>query len=103
MIGWRSIPLMGLPFSSCGKALGTERHALIEPDTVADDGGFADDHSGSVVDEEALADAGAGVDVDPGLGVGEFGDDTRNERHLKFVEFVGDAVARQRQNPGSCY
>src|SRR5262245_31316863 len=39
-------------------------HALVDLDVVADLGGLADDHTGAVVDEQAMAELCPGVDVD---------------------------------------
>ena len=78
----------------------TEGDALVELDVFADGGGFADDDAGAVVDEEIVADGGAGVDVDAGEVVGVLGHDARDERHLGFVEFVGDAVDADGEKAG---
>ena len=43
-----------------------QRDALVEGHVVADLGGFADDHAHAVIDEEAPADLGAGMDLDSG-------------------------------------
>ena len=43
-----------------------EGHALIERHVVADLGGLADHHAHAVVDEQAPADLGAGMDLDAG-------------------------------------
>ena len=61
---------------------------------------LADHHAGAVVDEEARADRRAGVDVDAGLGVGQFGHHPRNERHAQAVQLVGDAIDRDRLQAG---
>ena len=45
-----------------------------------------------MVDEEAAADARAGMDVDAGRAVGELGDDPRDERHAEGVELVREAL-----------
>jgi hypothetical protein len=65
------------------EAFGAEGDRLVEAHPIADDRGFADDHAGTVIDEEAVADACARVDVDAGGGVGEFGDDARQQRHAQ--------------------
>jgi hypothetical protein len=57
-----------------------KRHRLIESDAAPEPRRLADHHAGAVVDEEALADFGAGMDVDPGLRVGEFCDDPGQQR-----------------------
>ena len=55
-----------------GVAAGTaERDAVIDRDVVADLGGFADHHTGRVVDEQPGAEYGARMDVDPGQNAGD--------------------------------
>lgn len=66
--------------------------ALINLDPLADLGGLADDDAGSVVDEEVLADGGAGVDVNAGETVGVLGHDAGNEGHLQQVQLMCQAV-----------
>ena len=39
-------------------------HALVDQHVVANLSGFADDYAGAMVDEKAVADSGAGVDLD---------------------------------------
>ena len=53
-----------------------------------------------MVDEEALADGGAGVDVDAGEAVGVFGDDSGNQGHIGQIELVGNAVAGNGEEAG---
>lgn len=61
-------------------------------DVVFDDGGFSDDESGAVVEEDAAADAGGGVDVDgEGFG-GEALEEVGHEMAAFLPEGVGDAV-----------
>ena len=43
-----------------------QRDAVVERDIVADYGGFPDHHAGAMVDEEAAANGGTGVNVDVG-------------------------------------
>ena len=65
---------------------------MIDGAVVADLGGLADDDAGAVVDEEVLADGGAGVDVDAGETVGVLGHDARDEGHLQQVQLMCQAV-----------
>ena len=69
-----------------------EGNALVDLDVVADDGRFADDHAGGVIDEEVLADGGSRVDVDAGAAMGVLGHDAGNERHILRVELMVDAI-----------
>ena len=66
----------------------------------ADGGGFADDHTGAVVDEEMRTDVGAGMDVDARALVPEFREHARQQRHLEGVEDVGEALERDGQDAG---
>lgn len=68
-----------------GEAFGAEGYALINLNLLSDDGCFANYHSGSVVYGKKFINLRAGVDVNTGFGVGHFGDDARDERHLKFI------------------
>ena len=52
------------------KALGAQRHGLIDAYAPAQARGFADDDAGAVVDEAARADLRAGMDVDAGFAMG---------------------------------
>jgi hypothetical protein len=52
-----------------------------------------------VIDKEALADLRAGMDVDPGPGVGDLGDDPREKRRVE-IELVRQTVAHDRRDPG---
>ena len=56
-----------------------ESHTLIEQAVVADLGGFAYHDAHAVVDDEALADFGAGVDLDARLVPRALGDVAREE------------------------
>ena len=62
------------------KAARTQRDCLIDADPLANDGGFADHDAGAVIDEQALSDLGAGMNVDPSLGAGDIGDQARHQR-----------------------
>ncbi len=75
------------------KALGSEGHALIDLDIIADNCCGSDNHTGAVVNDEAFAYAGSGVDVDSGVGMGLLGDHARHHRDPKLQQAVGYAVA----------
>src|SRR5580692_7813994 len=55
----------------------SEGHVLIHEDVVSDFAGFADDDAHAVIDEEAAADGGSGVNFNAGHGAGELADDAR--------------------------
>lgn len=72
---------------------GTAKGDLMEEgDIVFDDGGFADDDAGGVVEENAGADAGGGVDIDgEDLGINAL--EVEGDLAASVVpEFMGDAV-----------
>ena len=81
-----------------GMALGllpahpAQGYAMIEGDIVADLGGLADHHPHAVVDEEALADCGAGVDLDAGQESAQVGAEAAEKKEFVLPEPVGDPV-----------
>jgi len=80
------------------EAFRAERDRLVEPDISTDDRSLADDDARPVIDEEAFADLGAGMNVDPGFRMGVFGDDARNHRDTKPIEPVREPVPDDRRN-----
>jgi len=71
----------------------SQGYPLVEGAVIADLGRLADDHAGPVVDEEAIADAGSGMDLDAGDGAAQVGDDPRREVEAPVPEGVGQAVS----------
>jgi hypothetical protein len=59
---------------------------------VADDRRLADDDAHAVVDEQPLADLGAGVNLDAGEHAAEVGNDARQDGDVGVVQGVGQAV-----------
>ncbi len=59
--GMARLALFQLAVFTDGEALGAQRDGLVEADPIADDGSFADDNAGAVIDEKTLADGGAGM------------------------------------------
>src|SRR5207248_2243966 len=76
-----------------------EGDSLVEQDVVADFGGFADDDAGAVIDEEAPAYGGAGVNLDSGEESADLGDDAGNERHAPDIELMREAVSQNGMEP----
>jgi len=66
----------------------------------ADDGGFADDESAAVVDDESFLDGCGGVYFDVGEESAEKGDEQRGESQVHPPEAVREAVQQQRMQPG---
>ena len=64
---------------------GAKCDALVEFDVPAYYGGFADDDAGGVVDEEAFAYFGAGVNVDAGPSVAVLRHNPRNKGNAEGV------------------
>src|SRR5690554_1146325 len=75
-----------------------ERDALVELHIIAEDGRLADDDARAVIDEEALADHGARVDIDPRLSVRGLAHDARDERHAEAQELMRDTIGRDGLN-----
>ena len=74
------------------EGFGAQGDALVEFDVPADYGGLADNDAGGVVDEEALANSGARVDVNAGPSVAVFRHDPGDKGNAHGVEFVGEAL-----------
>ena len=74
------------------EGFGAQGDALVEFDVPAYYGGFADDDAGGVVDEEAFAYFGAGVDVDAGPSVAVLRHDPGDKGNAEGVELVGQAL-----------
>ena len=73
-----------------------QRHALIEGDVVADLSGLADDDPGAVINENAPADMGGGMDLDAGDDARLVGDEDRDRPPTLAPEPVGGAVKDHR-------
>ena len=68
-------------------------HPVIERDVVADLRGLADHHAHAVVDEEAAADAGAGMDLDAGQEAAEMRERRgRSSRQPRLQSAMGQPV-----------
>src|SRR5208282_3443319 len=74
------------------ETLSAERHRLIKTHALADARGFADDDAGSVIDEKAFVDFGAGMDVDSRLRMGDFADNPGQHRRAEQIELMGEAM-----------
>lgn len=71
-------------------------------DSAADDGGFANDEASGVVEEEAAAEMGSGVDVDrENVGVAGLEGDIKNNRDL-LLSTVGRRKQMDPVNLVSC-
>ena len=53
-----------------------------------------------MIDEETLANVGAGMDVDFGLRMGDFSDDASQEWRVEAIELMRQAMAHDRCDPG---
>lgn len=74
------------------EAFCSQGDVLVNPDTLADYCGLANDNTGTVVDKEAGANGGARMDVYASLTVSQFGNHTRYERHTEREQTIGDTV-----------
>jgi hypothetical protein len=73
---------------------------VIDAHVAADHRRLADDDARAMVNEEPLFDLGAGVDVDTRQGMGDLGDDPRQQRRAEPVELMRQAVAHDRGDAG---
>ena len=80
------------------EGFGTEGHALVNFDVIADGAGFADNYAGGVIDEKMSADEGAWVNVGAGALVGVLREHAGQERDPEFVEYVRETLNRDRQH-----
>ena len=76
------------------KALGTQRHTLIECHVITDDTRLTYYHTRSVVNRKVFADGSSRVNIDTRLRVSLFCDDTWNDGYLQFMQFVGNTIVR---------
>ena len=74
------------------EAFGAEGDMLVELDVLANGGGFADDNTRAVVNEEVGPDGGTGVNVNAGDAVGVLGHHAGHEGDIHLIELVGNAV-----------
>ncbi len=79
---------------------GTQGHALVELDVVADDRGLAHHNAGAVVDEEILADGCPGVDINAGDAVGMLRHHARQHGHPQGIQHMRHAVNRNGEQAG---
>src|SRR5450759_1784958 len=77
----RRVPLHPTQRLPAARGERTQGDALVDLDVVTDDSRLPNHDAGAVVDEETLADRGAGVNVDTGLAMCAFAHHARNERH----------------------
>ena len=63
-----------------GEPLGPQRHTLIQANMPADDRSLADDDARTVVNEKAVADLGAWMNIDPRVGMGNLCNDAGEQR-----------------------
>lgn len=84
--------LDGIALFVAGEALGTQSHSLIQFHMVADDTRGSDDHTRTMVNGKVVSDLGTRMDVDTRFGMCHFGDDTRDERYVEAIKFVGNPV-----------
>ncbi len=81
-------------------ACSAEGDPLIQRDVVADDGGLADHNAHPMVDEEAQADGGSGVDLDSGQPACDLREEAREPMSPMAPEPVVRAMGPQRVQSG---
>ncbi len=83
MVGWR------LP---CCFSRAAERYALVHGDVAADDGRFADDNSGGVIDEEPRPEKRARMNIDARIESADLRKDARAEAQLVMPQPMRNAM-----------
>ena len=86
------VTLLALEALTATGGKGTQSNALVNLYMVANGGGFADDDTGAVVDEEVLADGSTGVDVEAGDGMGMLRHDSGQHGNAHGVQNVGQTI-----------
>jgi len=82
------------------RAGAAQGHPVVERAIVADFGGLADHHAHPVVDEEALADMCAGMDLDPGQDPPDMRDEAPGQMPAALPQPMCQPVIQQRLKPG---
>ena len=80
------------------KTFSSEGNALIHFYIIADNGSFANYHSGTMIDGKEIANSSARMNIDSGFGMRHFGNDTRDKRHIEFQQRIGYAVVADSAN-----
>ncbi len=94
------------PISERGMAFGAldarspQGDLVVEQDVVADDGGLSDDDAHAVIDKEAAAYRGTGMDLDPGKKAADLGDSPREQAKPPQPEPVCHPVRPERMQAG---
>ena len=81
---WCSLPVKWREGSQC--------HSLIDLYPVSDSGGLSDYYTGTVVNEETLADGSTWVDVDSSPGMGPLAHHPWDDRDVLLIKLVCDSV-----------
>ena len=68
---------------------------VVDGAVITDFGGLAKNHAHAVVDEQAAADLGAGMDLDAGMVAAALADPSGQEKVLVFKQPVCDAMVYQ--------
>ena len=69
---------------------------MVNLDVLADDCGFANHNACAVIDKEVFADGCTRMDVDARFGMGIFGHESRENRNVQKIKFMGNAENRCR-------
>ena len=73
---------------------------MVDQAVIPDFGGLADDDAHAVVNDQAAADGGPGVDLDPGAAAAALGDGPGQKFQIMPVTPVGQPVAAHSLDPG---
>ncbi len=94
------VALDQLAFVIGGEMPGAEGDSLVDPYVVADNRGLADHDAGTVIDEKARSDAGAGMDIDPSSGMRDFGNQASHQPGVQPMQDMSEPVMDNRCHAG---
>lgn len=89
-----------VPLRAACQRCAAERHTLVKGDVIADLGGLADDDTHPMIDEDAPADACAGMDLDAGQNAAGMRYETPREEPAVLPQPVGNTVVNEGVKPG---
>ncbi len=80
------------------ETFGPQGDGLINTYSFTDDGGFTNDHAGSVIDKESVINLRTGMNIDSGLAMRLFRDDARQQRKVELMQLMGQPIVHHRMN-----
>jgi hypothetical protein len=87
-----------MPLSPC-LARATQRYALVQRDIIVNNGGLADDHPRTMIDDDPLPQLGSRMDLDTRDKANHLGHRSSCIGLFLLPKHVGDAMTKYRTNP----